>query len=170
MPIAPAFSINAIQPISPSTINLVDLSTGSDAAISSRQILLYQIDNTLLTSPITWPYSASSISIAPLTQDIAVNVVVNWLAVDGVTVLYTSSQIFGFKNYSEQFYYSLIQAQTAQPNVIIDVNYITNLMQLRVYLDSVFQAISVGQDIYAAESIIQKAIYMVQQHQLFFNV
>lgn len=169
MPIIPSFSINVIPPVNPAEIDLVDASTGSDGTIATRQVLFYKIDNSLLVGAQNWPYSQSSISLTPLTQDIALNTIVNWL--DGSNnILYTSAQIFGFKNYAEQFYYSLIQAMTANPLIVNDNNFFTNFELLRSYLSSVVQAINTGIDIYAAQNLIGKATNMVQQHQLFFNV
>ena len=169
MPIIPSFSINAIANPSPAAITLVDTSTGSDGAIASRQVLIYSITNTLLFPAQAWAYANPSIVLSLLTQDTAANVIVNWLAADGVTILYTTSQIFAFKNFSEQFYYSLIQDMAANPNIIIDTNFWENLFTLRLQLDNASLAISTGQDIYAAQNCIGQAIYMVQNHQLFWN-
>ena len=169
MAISPSFSINAIVPVNPAQINLVDTSSGSDGAIASRQVLVYSISNSLIFPAQPWSTAQSSISLSLLSQDTAANVIVNWLAADGVTVLYTSSQIFVFKNFSEQFYYSLIQDMAANPNIIIDTNFWENLFTLRLQLDNSSLAISTGADIYASQNCINQAIYMVQNHQLFWN-
>lgn len=167
MPIVPSFSINAVAQINPAAIALVDTSTGSDTAIVSRQVLLYEIDNSLLVPSISWPYAQSSLTVTPLTQDIALNVDVNWLDIGG-NILYQYTQIYVFTGYSEQFMYGLTQNQTANPNIVLDVEYYNNKERLRCELDAAVQAINVGHDIYSAQSCINRASYMITNQNLFF--
>jgi hypothetical protein len=59
---------------------------------------------------------------------------------------------------------------TSNPNIVNDNNFFENLELLRIYLISAKHAIDTGSDIFAAQNCLLKAINMVQQHQLFFNV
>lgn len=170
MPLAPSFSINATNPVNPAQIVLVDTSTGADAAIVSRQVLFNLASNSLFVPAQPWALAAASITYGILTNDLALNVTVNWLAGDGVTVLYSSSQIYAFTNFSELFYYGLTQTESSSPLTVQGENFYRNKELLRLYLDSAKQAIAVGADLYSAQSCIQKAIFMCQQHQIYFNV
>jgi hypothetical protein len=167
MPINPSFSINAIPQVNPAAIALVDTSTGTDAAIADRQIFLFEVDNSLLIPATDWPYAQGSITLTPLTQDVALSISINWLDA-GANILYTSSQIFAFTGYSEAFLYQLTQNQTSQPNIVVDTNYYNNKMKLREELDAAKSAISVGFDIYSAQSCLQRAIYMISNSNFFF--
>ena len=167
MALTQAFTINAIAQINPAAIALVDTSTGADVNIATRQILLYQVDNSLLTAAVNWPYAQTSLTITPLTQDVALNIVINWLDGSG-NILYTSAQIYAFTGFSELFLYQLTQNQTSQPNIVVDQNYYNNKVKLRSELDSAKSAISTGFDIYSAQSCLQRAIYMVNNSNFFF--
>lgn len=167
MPINPSFSINAIAQINPAAIALVDTSTGADGNIASRQLLLFEVDSTLLVPAIPWAYAQTSLVATPLTQDIALNVTVNWLDAGG-GVLYTASQIYVFTGYSELFLYQLTQNQTSQPNIVADQNYYNNKMQLRCELDAAVQAIQVGSDIYSAQKLIDRITYMINNSNDYF--
>lgn len=170
MALSPAFSINATAQLNPASVALVDTSTGSDGNIVTRSVFLYNVDGSLYAgSPFSWDYSLPSITISPLTQDVALNVTVNFLD-GGGGILYTSSQIYVFRGYSELFYYQLTQAQTSNPNIIQDTNYYNNKSQLRTEIDSAINAISTGSDVFGAQQCISRAVNMVQQHQIFFGL
>lgn len=169
MALTQSFSINTPAQINPNAIFLVDTSTGVDANVASRQILIYKVDQTLFTPAIPWAYNLVNILLSILTQDLALNIVVNWLD-SGGNIIYSASQIYAFTNFSELFYYQLTQAQTGQPLILVDQDYYKNKMLLRVELNSAKQAIETGLDIFSAQGCISRAVYMCQQHQLFFNL
>lgn len=157
-----------ITPLSnPGSFTLTDTSTGSDTNVTDRQILLYNSQNNLYVAAIDWPIAQSSITISPLTADQALNVVVNWNNSSGVP-LYTASQIYAFVQYGEQFFFSLTQSQTAQPNLLNDNDYLQNKELLRLYIDSAIQAITIGGDIVAAQSSINLYQNLINNQSLYF--
>lgn len=153
-------SVNTGATIDPSAIIITDNSTGSDGAIASRQILLYTVQNALLVAAIPWPLATNPITINPLTQDIALNTVVNWLDGSG-NILYTFSAIQAFTGYGENFAYNLIQTEESSPGILQDVNYQGYVNTLNNYLVSAVRAISVGQSLKNAQLMILKEQYLV---------
>lgn len=165
MPLVPSFTITPSS--DPAAFTITDTSTGSDILITGRTIVLYNVDNSVFGT-FSFPLSAgASISLAPLTQDVALTVQVNWNNVSGVAI-YTSSQIYPFTQYGEQFYYQLTQNQTSTPNIVNDNNYYMNKMILRVELDSAVQAISIGKDVYSAQGCIIRYNYLISTQNFFF--
>lgn len=166
MSFTPQFTIATT--IDPSQIVLTDSSQGSDGAIASRQILLYQVDGTLLVPAITWPYASPSITISPLTQDIALNVQINWLNSIGAT-LYSTSLIYAFLGNINLFLYRLTEAQGSNPNNIQDANWYSNKLKLFTEVQSALNAINVGSDVFAAQQCIERGNYMIANQTLFFG-
>lgn len=150
MPLVPSFTV--AQTSNAAQLVLVDTSTGSDVAVTDRQILLNNSAGNLVVPPIDWPIAQSSITIAPLTADIALNTIINWNN-SGGTTLYTKSQLFFADQYAYQFEYSLIQQMAATTNLSIlnDFPFFENLSKLRTLIDSGELAISVGSDIFSAQ-------------------
>lgn len=159
MPLTPSFTI--AQTSDPRQLSLVDNSSGSDGAITDRQILIYRTDNSLLVPSIDWPFAQPSITISPLTTDLGINVVVNWNNNLGVP-LYTKSLIFAANQFGEQFVYSLIQELTAQPNIANDQNFFSNFSKLITLLDSSNKSISTGNDIGSAQVCISLYQQLIQ--------
>lgn len=170
MPLVPSFSIGSVNTgatVDPSAVILNDTSTGSDGAIASRSISLYNAANALQGSAIPWPLATNPITINPLTQDIALLVVVTWLNNVGA-VLYTASAIASFTGYGEQFYYNLTQTESSSPGILQDVNYQQYRTTLRNYLDAAVQSISIGQNLANAQAMILKENYLVANSNLFY--
>lgn len=166
MAFAPAFTIGIT--INPAQIVITDTSTGSDVAITGRKILLYTVTNALLAT-LDFPLSAgSSITVSPLTQDVALNVVVNWINV-GNAILYTSSQIYPFTGYSESYYYGLTQSEATNPGIVQSQTYLEKKSQLRTYIDDATQSISIGNDLGNSEAAILRAQYIIANANLWFN-
>jgi len=163
MPIVPNVSLGSVNTgatIDPSAIIAQDISTGSDVAIASRQILLYTVQNAQFVAAIPWPLATNPITINPLTQDIALNCVINWLDGSG-NVLYTFSAIQSFTGYGENFAYNLIQTEESSPGILQDTNYQNYVNTLNNYLVSAVRAISVGQSLKNAQLMILKEQYLV---------
>lgn len=168
MPLTPSFTIQSTS--NQAALLLTDTSTGSDGAITDRKILLYNsAGNQIPGSPFDWPIANPSITITPLTADIALNAQVNWNN-SGGTPLYTKSQLFTATQYAEQFYYSLTQQQAATTNlnILTDFPYFTNKSMLRTLIDSAVQAISVGADIFSAQFCISLYQQLLNNPNLYF--
>jgi hypothetical protein len=167
MPLVPSFTI--AQTSNAAQLVLTDTSTGSDGAVTVRQILLYNSAGNLMVPAIAWPIADASITISPLTADIALNIQVNWNN-SGGTALYTKSQLFAATQYAEQFFYSLTQQQAATTNLNIlnDFPYFENKSKLRTLIDSAVQAISVGVDIFSSQFCISIYQQMLNNPNLYF--
>ncbi len=166
MPLTPAsFSIGIT--INPAQIVITDTSIGSDPSITDRVITLYDVNGAVFGT-FDFPLSiGASITISPLTQDIALTIRVQWND-SGGNPLYTSNQIYAFTGYDEAFYYNLTQSQAGNPNIIRDNRYYNNKIALRVELDSAVNAINVGLDIAGAQGCVNRANYIVSNANLFF--
>lgn len=167
MPFVQSFTVAPTS--NPAQMVFTDTSTGSDGAITVRQILLYNSAGNLIVPAIAWPIANASITISPLTADIALNVQANWNNVSGVP-LYTKSQLYVATQYAEQFYYSLTQQQAATTNLNIlnDFPYFENKSKLRTLIDSAVQAISVGADIFSSQFCISIYQQMLNNPNLYF--
>jgi hypothetical protein len=152
MALTPSFTITPIS--NPASFTITDTSTGSDGAITDRTISLYTTANALLVGIIDFPLSAgSSITISPLTQDVAVTIVLNWNNNVG-TPLYTANGIFAFVQYAYVFLQNLTQFQIANQNATADTNWLFNKFKLFGYVKSALLSISTGQSVGAAQSCI----------------
>lgn len=167
MALVPSFTV--AQTSVASQLFLTDTSTGSDGAITTRKILLYNSAGNLVVPAIDWPIANASITIAPLTADIALNIIVNWNN-SGGTPLYTKSQLFPVRQYAEQFEYSLIQQLAATTNLSIlnDFPFFQNLSKLRTLIDSEEQAIEVGADIFSAQFCVSLYQQLLNNPNLYF--
>lgn len=161
MPLVPSFTVASTS--NAAALFLTDTSTGSDGAITDRQILIFNAAGSPIQgSPFDWPIANATITITPLTSDMALNIQVNWN--NNVAVpLYTKSQLFAATQYGQQFEYSLIQQMAATTNLSIlnDFPFFLNLSKLRTLIDSDEQAIFVGADIFSAqfcESLYQQLL------------
>jgi hypothetical protein len=161
-----------------SIIKFVDTSTGSDSNITQRRILLTDFENnpvvpTGITTPyIEWVLADTTILVDVLPYDMALNIVIQWLDING-NVLYESGvALQGFTLYNETFYFSLTQMQAmannVPPNIISDSNYYTNKSILRVEIDSGNNAITLGNDIVTAQGCYNRATYLSSNQNLFF--
>lgn len=162
---------------SPSTIYLEDTSTGSDVAITQRRIYItdyegnYVVPAGTTTNYVNFPLApGNTIAIDCLTEDMALNISVEWLNVSDV-VLYDKSKLSGFTAYNEVFYYSLTQGQAAVSNpsyILQDTTYFQNKSKLRVLIDSGNQAVVLGYDITSAQNCYDLATFMVTNQNLYF--
>jgi hypothetical protein len=161
-------SINSIN-----VLTLSDTSQGSDSNIVSRQIFLqtgngtYLVPSGVTTNFIPWLLANTSIDLNVLSQDYAINILVQWLDING-TVLYSSRNVYLFTAFSEQFMYSLTQLLALKPAIPQDNDYYANKMQLRVLIDSATNAIAIASDISSAQSCLDSAAYLISQKNLFF--
>jgi|SRR5580693_8933087 hypothetical protein len=166
MALVPSFTISPTG--NPAAFTITDTSTGSDGAITDRQILLYTAANALLVPAIDFPLSAgSSITIAPLAMDQALNVVVTWNNNVGA-VLYTTSLIYAFVQYGLQFLQQLTQTQISNPFIIRDDNWISNKLDIFLEIQSALNAINVGQSVFSAQSCILRYNAIIAQQNILF--
>ena len=172
MAFVPSFSVS--QTVVATQFTITDTSTGSDAAIVSRNIYLTTAQNTtLVPTGVTTPYIpfpltlGASIVLPVLNVDYALLITVNWVNSSGAT-LYTSSQYYCFTANSMQFFFSLTTLQTSQPNIVQDTTYFSNKSLLLLQIDSANQAIALGNDIYKSQQCLDAAQYLINNQTWFF--
>ncbi len=167
MPLVPSFTVAPTSVAG--ALLLTDTSTGADAAVTDRKILLYNSAGNLVVPAIDWPIANVTITTPALPADAALNIAVNWNNSSG-TPLYTKSQLFAMTQYAEQFFYSLTQQQAATTalNILNDFQYFANKSKLRTYIDSTTQAIAVGMDIFSAAFCISLYQQMLNNPNLYF--
>lgn len=168
MPLVPSFTVASTS--NAAALLLTDTSTGSDGAVTDRQILIFNAAGAQITgSPFDWPIANASITITPLHADQALNIQIDWNNSSAVP-LYTKSQLFAAVQYAEQFFYSLTQQQAATTNLNIlnDFPYYSNKSKLRTLIDSALQAIAVGVDIFSSQFCISIYQQMLNNPNLYF--
>ena len=151
----------------PSTITLVDTSTGSDSAITNRTIQLALFDGSLLTPITSWTVGLPNKSLDVLTEDTALLITVLWKDINGAT-LYTKTELYVFTMYNETFDYSLTSAQASTPLIVNDTNYYLNRIRLRTEIDNAKTAVSFGGDISNAQYSCDRATFLSSNANLFF--
>lgn len=151
----------------PSKIYLVDDSTGTDAAVTTRRIYLQKADGTYLVQEGTvTDYEVWALPLATgktldlLDKDYVLSIRVDWLNVSG-TVLYTKTVLTLFSLYLKTFFYYLTQQQSASPNLIADTSYFNNKAKLWTYITSAINAVSVGGDQFGAQTALDAGTYMI---------
>lgn len=158
----------------PSVITLTDTSTGTDSNIVSRRVYLRKSDGTFLvpesvtTEYITWAWADSTIDINCLDFDMALQITTQWISVTNV-VLYDKALVYGFTLYNETFDYGLTQALAGNPLLFNDNSFWKNKSDLRTFLDSGDQAISLASDLYNAQVCYNQATALRLSSQYFFN-
>jgi len=159
----------------PSVISLTDDSSGSDVLIVSRKVAIVNSANQYITASgvttaaayTTWDYSDTTISIDCLTQDTAVNITVYWLDAGGAT-LYSKTILYDFSLNVQQFLYNLAANEAAEISLLQDTEYIMNTLKLMVYANNADNSVIIGGDIYASQTNLNKATYMMNNSSLFF--
>ena len=155
-------------------ITLTDSSTGSDGAITQRRVYFRQSDGTFLvpegttTEYVAWALADTSEDFDILTEDVALQVTVQWLNVSNV-VLYDKIYVFGFTLYNETFDYGLTQALAGNSLLFNDNSFWKNKSDLRTFIDSGDQAISLASDLYNAQLCYDQATALRVKSQYNFN-
>lgn len=174
MPLVANFT--AAQPVGePSDIELIDSSTGSDVAVTQRRAYLrtsvgsFLVPSGTSTDYIQWVYSDASIIVDVLTQDMALEIQVDWLDVSN-NILYTLTKVIGFTSYNENFLYGLVQQLVANPRNIQDDDFLDNMFLTRTFIDSGNQAVLIAQDIVGAQQCYNAATNIQVKSQYYFNI
>jgi hypothetical protein len=172
MPLTPAISV--VQPAgAPEIVRITDTSTGSDAAITQRRVYLqtstgtYLVESGTTTDYEEWAYADSVINLDVLLKDYALALTVQWLDVDDVVLYELEDQLYLFYQYTDEFYYGLIQNQASVPPIVADVSYFRNVMVLKTYIDQAISATTYN-DIAAAQNALNRAYFMMQNQNQYF--
>ncbi len=158
----------------PSAIVFVDTSTGSDIDITERHIYLgkalggFLVPSGTSTDYIIWPLADTTFQLDDiLDKDRSLSVSVQWVSVSAV--LYTSTQLTGFTDYSEQFDYDLSTMLAANPLLVNDNSFWENKSKLRLLINSGNNAIVYSSDIVSAQLCYDEATKLRLSSPYYFN-
>jgi|SRR5690348_12749664 len=174
MALTPNFS--AAQTIGlPSVISLTDTSTGSDGSIASRKVYMTTYSGQYLTSNglsdssayTTWVYSASTIAIDCLLQDMALLIRVDWVD-SGGTVLYTKTILEVFTLYGVTESFNLSQGVYSDGSLLQDQNYWMNRMILRCNIEDGQDAVTLMGNIAISQGALDREKFMIDNESKFF--
>lgn len=172
MPYSQNFTVSQTS-ANPAFVIITDTSTGSDPAIDSRRIYITDCNGNAVvpagttTTYIDWPLLDNPISLDLLTQDMALNVKVEWL--DNATqILYELDNNYCLSEYNKQFLYYLIQLQSLTYNIIQDNNYWGNVGIFWANIIGAINAVEIGDDIFASQTCLNRATLMAQNQAYYF--
>lgn len=162
------------SPLNPSVIVITDTSTGDPAyPISERRITITDYAGNFIvpvgnaTNYIVWPVGTNPITLDLLTQDMALNIKVDWYR--AVSILqYTLNNNYCFTQFSKQFLYYLIQLQSQNYNIIQDNNYWGNVGIFWTNIIGALNSVEIGNDIAAAQACLNRTNYMQQNQSIYF--
>jgi len=170
MPFTGLFTIAAAAGFD--VFTLTDVSDYTDepkATFSGRRIrlittnLLQLVPTGTTTTYIDFPFAGGdTITIDAMTRDYSLDIVVDWISVNpqsGST--YQASLICSFLSYNTNNEYGIIQALTAKPSCIQDINYWANLGNVQTEQQNSIWATYYQQQV-SAQWAINRAAYILQ--------
>lgn len=172
MAIVPAIAVSQ-SAISPQNVTITDESTGTDATIAARRVYIQDGNGEFIvpagttTDYIVWDYSNISQIVSALTQDTAASITVLWVNSGGVT-LYQYNNTYPLSEYGKQFFYYLVQQLGLSPSTFQDSNYAGNLSMFWAFIKAGDNAITYGNDIFAAQQCYNKEIEMMNNQSKYF--
>lgn len=172
MPYSQNFTV-AQTSANPAYIIMTDTSTGTDGLIVSRRITItdsngdYVVPAGVTTNYIDWPLLDNPISLNILTQDMALNIMVEWLYA-GAVVEYDLNNNYCFSEYNKQFLYYLIQLQSLTYNIIQDNNYWGNVSTFWINIIGAINSVAIADDIFASQVCLNRATFMAQNQATYF--
>lgn len=171
MALTPSIAVSQ-SAITPANVTITDDSGGSDVNITQRRIFVSDsIGNYLTGNGIVnydvWAYSDASITLSILTEDLGVDIVVQWLDVNDA-ILYTYDNTYALPQFNKQFLYYLVQLQGLTPGIVVDTNYSGNLAIFWTNIIAGINAVEFGNDIAACQNCFNRATYMRLNESLYF--
>jgi len=172
MAFVPSISVSQLA-ATPQNVTFTDNSTGADAAIVSRKLTIQTAASTYLvpsgtsTNYISWALANTSITVDILTEDQCVNVLCEWLDINGAT-LYTYENQYPLAEYNKQFLVALVSAQGLTPGIVQDVSYSGAMATFWVNIVSGINQVDFAADISGGQNAFNRATYMRLNQQLFF--
>lgn len=172
MAIVPAIAVSQ-SAISPQNVTITDESTGVDATIAARRLYIQDGNGEFIvpagttTDYILWSYADPAITVTALTQDTAASITVLWVD-SGGTTLYQYNNTYPLSEYGKQFFYYLVQQLGLTPATFQDSNYGGNLSMFWAFIKAGDNAITYGNDIFAAQQCYNKEIEMMNNQSKYF--
>lgn len=143
-----------------------DTSSGTDSNIGSR--ILYITNAAGTTTAYNWSYSDNYLDVSFLTTDMAVSCRVDWIDVDGVTVLYTITNVYCFDGRNKEFYYELAQTPNGLPPVIQNTNFYSNSGVFYTNLKCAAYAVQFGANIKISQAALNRCTEMSNRQAKYF--
>lgn len=172
MAFVPSISVSQLA-ATPNIVSVTDDSTGSDMAIVSRQIYVqtaagtYLVPSGTTTDYTAWALVLTTIPLNILTEDQCVNIVVNWLDVNGAT-LYTYENQYPLAQYNKQFLPYLVSAQGLTPGIVQDSNYSGNIAAFWSDVVAGINQVNFARDIAGGQNCFNRATNMRLNQNLYF--
>ena len=172
MAFVPSISVSQLA-ATPNIVSVTDDSTGSDMAIVSRQIYVqtaagtYLVPSGTTTDYTAWALVLTTIPLNILTEDQCVNIVVNWLDVNGAT-LYTYENQYPLSEYNKQFLVYLVSSQGLTPGIVQDSNYDGNMATFWVNINAGINQVNFARDTAGGQACFNRATYMRLNQSLYF--
>ena len=167
MPLFPNFTANSIIG-KPSTLSLVDTSTGSDILVVSRRVILQTVYGNFLVlagnsnTYTTWAIANATLDLTVLDKDYAIQIVVQWLDVSN-TVLYSKTINVAFTKYAENSFYHWTQLQTSAAQFSVQTFY-RNKLQIKREVENANNSILYSSDINIAQSCLNRAALLISKN------
>lgn len=172
MPLTPDFSYSQLLG-TPSNITLVDISTGSDGAISERRVTTLDKDgNDIVEDGTTtdyevWAYADASILLDLFPEDIAVFMRTDWVN-SGGTVLYTKTYLIPSVINLKNYYIFLLKCQNSNRSLINTGNFYLNFSAMLSALQSAITSTTLITDIGSAQAAIDRGNKLISNSANFF--
>ena len=172
MAFVPSISVSQLA-ATPNIVSVTDDSTGSDIAIVSRVIYVqtasgsYLVPSGTTTDFTAWALVLTTIPLDILTQDECVNIITNWLDINGTT-LYTYENQYPLAEYNKQFLAYLVAAQGLTPGIVQDSNYSGNIAIFWTNIIAGINSVTDGDSIAAAQNCFNRATFMRLNQSDFF--
>lgn len=168
MPFAASYTVS--QSADGLSITITDTSNyagyGGKAAFTGRQLYLYLNNGSQLTFPNAPDFSFANYPSDTITisvnRDYAPLILLSVTQIAGA-VVFNSQNLYVFTAYTQNFLYGLVQYIAANPSVLSDTNFYSNLNIVQTEKDNSLQA-GVYNDQYSAQSALDRAYnYIVNQ-------
>lgn len=172
MAFVPSISVSQLA-ATPNIVSVTDDSTGSDIAIVSRVIYVqtasgsYLVPSGTTTDFTAWALVLTTIPLDILTQDECVNIITNWLDINGAT-LYTYENQYPLAEYNKQFLAYLVAASGLTPGIVQDSNYSGNIAVFWTNVVAGINQVNFARDISGGQSCFNRATYMRLNQSLYF--
>lgn len=171
MAISPSFTVSQ-SAITPSSFTVNDTSTGTLDTITQRRLYVSDAYGNYLTGDGTvdyteWSIANASITLNVLTEDLAVDIKVEWLNSSN-GIVNSLDNTYPLSEFNKQFLYYLVQNLGLKPGTLQDTNFAGNLGVFWTNIIAGINAVEYGNDIAAGQNCFSRATYMRLHEDLFF--
>lgn len=158
--------------ITPASFTVTDTSTSIPGTVTKRRIFVQDAYGNYLTGNGTvdyddWALADAAITLSILTQDSAVNILVQWLDVSNVVVEDLDNN-YPLSEFGKQFFFTLISDLGLSPGTYQDANYKGNLAVYWANIVAGDNAVTYGNSIAAAQNCYDRETEMRLEQSKYF--